>query len=76
MLAHAASVAPYFVQPDLTICAPQLLDKFGDDADTSGQLRGQVMAAIEELETLEAVHGDGTESNNDGDHDDMDESDV
>ncbi len=29
-----------------------LLDRHGDDADTSGQLRGQVLAALDELESL------------------------
>ena len=29
-----------------------LLNKYGDDADTSGQLRGQVLAALDELESL------------------------
>lgn len=29
-----------------------LLDRHGDDADTSGQLRGQVLAALDELESM------------------------
>jgi len=29
-----------------------LLDRHGDDADTSGQLRGQVLAALDELQSL------------------------
>eukprot|EP01043_Picozoa_sp_COSAG02_P028724 COSAG02_NODE_1755_length_11052_cov_67.877842_5_plen_389_part_00 len=34
-----------------------LLDRHGDDADTSGQLRGQVLAALDELESLPPAAG-------------------
>jgi hypothetical protein len=33
----------------------QLLQKFGVEADTTGQLRGQVMAALEELDSLDEM---------------------
>lgn len=59
-------------RPSSTECmtqAIQLLDKFGEEADTTGALRGQVMAALEELETLQGIHGDADDA-------DMDEADI
>ena len=36
-----------------------LLDRYGEEADTSGQLRGQVMAKLEEVNEVLAAAGGG-----------------